>query len=205
MNKRIDVVVDLETLGRSADALIFQIGAIAFDIETGQILSEFNEIADLSDSKDLLIEGNTLLWWLKTDSNLLNRLLNNPTEKGLTPKNLLFYFESWIAHLNENINNELGNKNVYLWGNGILFDNAKLKHQLTNIDKNCVSEENYPIYYRNDRDIRTLVESAMLKTGKTRDEIYDPLKKEDETLHDALDDCRFEVRLINYCYNALLK
>ena len=44
---RIDIMVDLETLGRTGEYTVFQIGAVAFDIETGEVKNEFDMTADI--------------------------------------------------------------------------------------------------------------------------------------------------------------
>jgi hypothetical protein len=73
---RIDIMTDIETLGKSNNTTVFQIAACAFDIETGKILSTFNQIANIERDKDILIDGGTLLWWLKTNKELLTELLD---------------------------------------------------------------------------------------------------------------------------------
>ena len=76
LNKRVDIMVDIETLGTGADSTIFQISAIAFNILTGEHISEFNQIADIAKNNKLVVDGSTLKWWLNTDKDLLTHLLN---------------------------------------------------------------------------------------------------------------------------------
>lgn len=57
MSQRIDVMTDIETLGRGNNTTVFQIGACAFNINTGKVLNTFNQIANVSKDKDILIDG----------------------------------------------------------------------------------------------------------------------------------------------------
>lgn len=151
--RRIDVMVGIETLGNKADSTIFQIGAIAFDIRTGKHLDGFNRFADVEKNKEgINVSASTLKWWLKTNKDLFEELLNRGGESS---ESIVLSFRVWLMGLQR----EYGDKNVYLWGNGILFDNKMLQHQMESYGYS------YPIFYRNDRDVRTLLELTSLKTG----------------------------------------
>lgn len=198
MVKRIDIMTDIETLGTNADSTVIQVSAIAFDIETGQSYGMFNQRVDIEQEEKLNIDGSTLKWWLNTDKDLLHRLINgdnianNP--KSLSGKELFERFAIWLKqeHLVIDI------KNVYLWGNGILFDNNMIKTQM---GKYGIE---YPIYFKNDRDMRTILELASMKKGINDSVIKDRNVKENETKHDALDDCAYQIRVVCDCYNSLM-
>src|SRR5690625_1851360 len=171
--KRIDVMTDIETLGTGDNATVFQISAIAFDIRTGQYLNDvpvFNQVADIAKNKELNVDGSTLKWWLNTDKELLTKLINSGKNSS---ENILIMFHKWLTGL--------GNKkDVYLWGNGILFDNRIIKAQFENIGLT------YPIFYRNDRDVRTILELASFKTGLTEREIKDSVADDSLVAHNAI-------------------
>ena len=189
--KRIDVMTDIETLGKDSDSTIFQISAIAFNIESGEYINKFNMIADIEKNKILNVSGSTIKWWLNTDKELLTKLLN---EGEYSSEEILKQFYTWLISLSEDM------KNVYLWGNGILFDNKMLQHQMNNINLD------YPIFYRNDRDMRTLVELASHKVGiETEKEFRDKYKNSDLIAHDAFDDVKGQIDIVVKCYNILLK
>ena len=183
---RIDIMVDIETLGSEVNSTIFQISAIAFDIQTGEQITSFNKIADISknESYDMSVTGSTLKWWLNTDKELLSTLLN--AGEG-TSTELLENFTKWLVGLST-----VGE--IYLWGNGILFDNNLLKHQLG---------DEYPIFYRNDRDVRTIADLACTKLNlspsELRERYYDPSLKP----HDALSDVTNQVTMVVACYKEL--
>ena len=63
MNKH--VMVDIETLGTACDAPILSIGAVAFDIESGEISSKFYRAVDPSSALERgRADGGTLRWWM---------------------------------------------------------------------------------------------------------------------------------------------
>ncbi|MFD1453258.1 3'-5' exonuclease [Oceanobacillus sojae] len=186
---RKDVMVDIETLGTDVDSTIFQISAVSFDIKSGHIYDTFNEITDISKNEtDLKVTGDTLQWWLKTNASLLTELLTGGVESS---EEVLRRFHRWLTGLTENA------KDMYLWGNGILFDNAMIKHQFESIGLS------YPIFFRNDRDVRTILELASTKLGKhpndVRKEVYDG----ELVAHDAFNDVRNQVKLVSYCHEVL--
>ena len=191
-NKRIDVMVDLETLGTRYDAAVFQIAAASFDIESGVIIDDFNAVADISKltAEDGVIKGETLKWWLDTDKDLLAELVGNGT---YSPRDLITVFHRWLDELT------LEYDDVCLWGNGILFDNAIIRHKFESYGYE------YPIRYHNDRDVRTIFEIAQAKTGLSwydlRDRIYDKSLK----AHDAVNDVENQIALVSKCYRILTK
>src|SRR5690625_4007009 len=140
---RKDIMVDIETLGKKSSSTIFQIAAVSFDITSGEIYSSFNHIADIEDNRILNVDGSTLKWWLNTDKALLNKLLNKGEGSS---EQLLIDFHDWLSSQSED------ERDTYLWGNGILFDNKMIQHQFELIGLD------YPIFYRNDRDVRTVLE-----------------------------------------------
>lgn len=188
---RTDVMVDIETLGTSKGSAIFQIAAVAFDITTGQIKDKTNVFGDIAMYRDLQVDGATLKWWLETDAELLRKLLSD--ERAKPEVEMIIAFLRWIHGLSE----DGSMKDVYLWGNGILFDNAKISDLCDKVGLN------YPINYKNDRDVRTLLELASLKSGISENQLRDEAQSEDDTLHDAYDDCLRQIRLATRCFNII--
>jgi DNA polymerase III alpha subunit (gram-positive type) len=200
MEKRLDIMVDLETLGLGDDATIIQIAALAFDITNGEIIDSFEAYVDIAKT-ELNADGSTIKWWLGTDKELFTDLILNgqvPLESALED------FSCWINGLSQSEDDPFY-KDIFLWGNGILFDNAKLKTQFEKHD------QVYPIFYRNDRDVRTILELAIHKLGIKEKELRGKLDKHLElkfkvglTKHDALDDAHYQVELVTFCYNILM-
>ncbi len=187
---RRDIMVDIETLGKKSDSTIFQISAISFDINTGEHYEVFNQIADVEKNIfDLKVDGSTLKWWLNTDRNLLTMLLNEGEESS---EKILENFYEWLIHQSSN-----DMKDVYLWGNGILFDNKMIQTQLENLGAG------YPIFYKNDRDVRTIVELASMKSGISEKELKDQYNDGLLVAHNALDDVKYQIKLAVGCYSIL--
>ena len=194
--KRVDIMVDIETLGKSADATIIRISSIGFNIETGEYYSHltFDKVADIEkNERPLKIEGGTLKWWLNTDKELLNDLINGNRSENLSSEDVIREFYKWV----EGIVTKVGRNNTYLWGNGILFDNRIIQHQMESLGLN------YPIYYRNDRDVRTLLEIASLKTGASEEDIKDKYMDKTLVAHNALHDVKNQIALCIGCYNLI--
>lgn len=177
-------MVDLETLGIKDGSTIFQIAAASFDLKTGEIHSEIDLKLDISKVEDLKTDGSTLKWWLKTDKELLTKLLH---EGELTEDEMFTEFAEWLGQ----------HKSPKLWGNGILFDNVKIKQKYESMGLD------YPIYYQHDRDVRTILDLAASISGLSEREIRSNNKREDDHDHDAIDDVRKQIRLVHYCYNLI--
>lgn len=186
MKQRIDIMVDLETLGLKQGATIFQIAAAAFDIRTGEIVHTFDKVASIYCTNDLKIEGGTLEFWLNENRELFFKLQERANG---CPNQLVGDFWRWLTTFTDREDTD-----VYLWGNGILNDNAWLQHAF---------EENgldYPIFFRNNRDTRTLREVTELKALTIGKEFtYEKVG----TLHDAMDDVRSQVNMVVAMVNFL--
>lgn len=189
---RVDIMVDIETLGKKSDSTIIQISAIAFDISTGSTIYEFNKIADITKNKKMNVDGSTIKWWLNTNKELLTELVN---DGELSSEELLSEFYDFLTHIIARNEKE----NVYLWGNGILFDNKMIQHQLESIGYE------YPIYYRNDRDVRTIVDLASAKLGVTEKELKERFEDDSLVAHNAFDDVKYQINLVVGCYKELIK
>jgi hypothetical protein len=186
---RIDIMTDIETLGTGSDSTIFQISAIAFDINNGKPIAEFNQIANIADNRRMKVDGSTLLWWLNTDKELLTDLLSKGTGSS---EQLLQAFHAWMLDLR--IKGEL-----HLWGNGILFDNKMIQYQLESIGMK------YPIHYKNDRDVRTIVDLTCAKLQLTERELKAKFNDDELTAHNAFDDVKFQIKVVTWCYQQLIK
>jgi hypothetical protein len=142
----------------------------------------------------LNLEPGTLKWWMKENPSLLNKLLSQGDH---TERSLLLSFGLWLSHLMRD--KKLDKKSLYLWGNGIMFDNQKIKTKYESLGMNS-----YPIYYRNDRDLRTLLELASIKSGKSQEEIKEETADKDEVKHNAIDDVYYQIRIACYSYELIM-
>lgn len=193
MDNRIDIMVDLETLGTESDSTIFQIAAIAFDIKTGEHISSFDQTAkiELNTTEEMKVTGATLQWWILKHTDTLKELLSRKTEHS--SKAIMINFHQWLMLMKDD------GMDLHLWGNGILFDNKMIQHQMVALGLE------YPIFFRNDRDQRTLIELAAHKLDITPGQVLMYHRDESLTVHDAFDDVRYQIRVASACYNTLIE
>ncbi len=169
-----DIMVDIETFGTSAGSMIVSIGAVRFDLTTGKTGEEFytNINAESCSEYGLTADGSTINFWLEQPVETQQSLFKQP--RVPLPEALenftLFYGEP---------------KETNLWGNGCCFDNMLMRAAY----KAVGMEE--PWSFRNDRDVRTLVQLGTLAGFHQKDII--PRKG---IHHHGLDDAKHQVA---YC------
>lgn len=111
-----DIMIDLETLGTAADAVILSIGAVKFNLETGEIDDEgFYASVSIDSNLDLgrRIQEDTLLWWLKQD--IAAQSVFHEAKVDLS--SALTDLSDWI-----------GDDSYSPWSNGAEFDLPMLAH-----------------------------------------------------------------------------
>lgn len=189
--ERIDIMVDIETLGKGDMPPVIQLAATAFDIKTGKIINRFEQFADVKTINN--IEGDTLSWWLNTDKELLTKIINKGIG-GVSQKEMIKQFCDWVKSLTKFVDE----KHIFLWGNGVLFDNRIIKNKCSEYGFE------YPIFYRNDLDCRTVFEVAAMKLGlKSQTEFRDMLEHEG-TYHDAADDVSNQINDLVCAFSVLI-
>lgn len=114
-------MLDHETLGTRADAVILSIGAVKFDLETG-VIEDQGFYASISIESNLeygrRIQEDTLLWWFK---------------QGAEAQGV--YHEEKIALpvALENFSDWVGTDDYTIWANGPDFDTAMLAHAYSQV------------------------------------------------------------------------
>lgn len=176
MNKE-NVMIDLETLGTSKNALILSFAAVRFDIETGQRLSsvQFKIDPESCEKVGLKIDASTVFWWLRQKKEaqiMLVEAVRTPLEEALMTLHLFI--------------NRV--ENTCVWGNGATFDLSIL----ANAYEACGLP--VPWAFFNERDVRTLVS-------------LNPQIKYDTKFmgvpHDALHDCLHQIEYCSKIYKSL--
>lgn len=191
---RLDIVLDLETLGTNNSPVITQIGAVAFDIKTGKKIREFmlSVTIDSCLKAGLKLDGATIKWWMTQSKEVIDEVYGS--EKEVTISKALNAFRDWVTALSGGIKKE----NIYLWGNGILADNTWLKgaHEALNIPEY--------LSYKNHRDVRTLLDLASSSIGESKSIITGQIASEGSH-HNALADAQWEAKLITACWNLIVQ
>ena len=130
-------MLDLETLGKSNNALIIAIGAVIFDpADSTYPMTSFYTKVDPEDAQryGLTIDASTVLWWLGRSKAAQEYLTK---EKGTPLVEALNWFRDFCG-------------DIPVWGNASVFDNVILKNAYRAI------EMDPPWNHRNDRCYRTL-------------------------------------------------
>lgn len=114
-----DVMLDLETLGTGADAIIIAIGACKFDLASGKIDDKgFYASVSVDSNQELgrKMSESTLVWWLEQTPEA-QRVFH---EEKIHLTTALEQFEDWLG--------DTPFKDRRLWGNGPAFDLVKVTH-----------------------------------------------------------------------------
>ena len=129
-------------------------------------------------------DASTIQWWLKQSSEARSAILVDEAMGLLETLELLADF---IA---ENAAN--GSHTVQLWGNGCSFDNVILRRAY------ALTETPFAVPFRNDRDVRTMVELGKSVGINPRFDI--PFEGE---MHNALSDARHQVKYVSAIWQRL--
>lgn len=170
---KIQVTVDLETLGRSDGAAIVQIAAIAFTKEDG-LIDTFEANIDFDSVKDYEVEMDTVLWWLKQEKEAQEQVFESV---GRIPFRVaLFDLEQWFSHVS-------GGEEFNIWQHSS-FDAPKINYAFRR-----EFQRELRIKYNSFKDIRTLTEvTGVEKTPVTKG-----------VAHNAMDDCFNQMNYILKC------
>lgn len=166
-----DVMLDLETMGHKSNSAIVSIGAVEFNIETGETGREFYDVIDLQSCLDngLKVQASTIYWWLQQNEEARKRIC----KKGKHISNVLSSFTYWMEDCVDK---------VKIWGNGARFDIGILE------DAYVACNLKSPWYFRSEMDVRTLVSFAPeIKTNMPFTGVE----------HDPIDDCKHQIK---YCH-----
>lgn len=178
------LMLDIETLGVSLDAPLISIGGVFFDPTTSNIGATFYQVIDLETSlASGAIEPSTLKWWMK-QSDFARSVFNDPNSMGL--KDTLIEFANFVACSNDP-------KAVHVWGNGASFDNAIMSSAYRK------QSLKLPWDFRNDRDVRTIVDLA--KTLKNID--VKAITQLEGFAHNALNDALHQAAYVSAAFQLL--
>lgn len=198
--KRVDIMFDIESLALSTDATIVQLSAVAFDIKSKKVLEEFNMFIDINSVKELVWSNDTIAFWLKNERSKF--LFNQMISKGKVQESVVI--RSFHTFLKKYVR-DYGQDNVFLWANGMLFDTAVIENKFKLIN------ESNPILYKNKLDLRTLVKTVVMLKGIQETSLVGRAMTENKktynkgTIHNALDDCYFQICLLKQCLIELNK
>lgn len=166
-------MLDIETVANTNNTAVIQVAMIRFDW-TGKLGNSLVVRLNLDEQlrKGLDANSSTLAWWVNTNPQLFKSLLTENVESVSQALSKICQFITF---------------NDYIWCHAT-FDIPILNNLLHKFGFKT------PWAYKKCRDIRTLTELAELDLTQ--------YNWEKEKTHDALDDCRFQIK---YCYDAYNK
>lgn len=167
------VMLDLETMANKSNAAIVSIGAVEFDLNTGETGREFYMRIDLQSALDrgLIINGSTVYWWLQQNEDARREVCRKGEDLSL----VLEKFAAFMVEIDPD---------VQIWGNGARFDIGILEDAYV-----ACGFQKMPWDFRKERDVRTLVS-------------FKPSIKEhypfpfNDIAHHPIADCKYQ---IGYC------
>lgn len=168
-----NIMLDIETTANSNTAAVIQIAMIRFDWN-GNIGDSLVLRLNLDEQLKVGLDANssTLAWWANTNPQLFNSLLTENVESVKTALSKFCKFVTFEDHIWCHASFDLPIVNNLLHKFGFKTPWSYMKH----------------------RDIRTLVDLSGINLAD-----YNWAK---EKTHDALDDCRFQIK---YCCDAYNK
>lgn len=176
----IDVMIDLETLGRRPGCKILSLGAVVFTKQG--LTKEFYTEVQRSHQGFLTVDPATVAWWEEQDPEVSDRLFTNQDKKP-TLRSMLTEFDAWLSSVAEV--NDRGELGVRIWGNGADFDNAILQVAYEAMAK----EPSWPFW--NNRCYRTLKGLATVIKLERRGPHHN-------ALHDATSQAAHAIKLLNF-------
>lgn len=184
------IMLDIETLGDESNSVITSIGAVQFDIETGETNKIFHEYISAASCMEqgLKMNPSTIMWWLKqTDE--ARAMLVEGDEKGLNLVNALSRFASWLRTMGTPA------EKLYVWGRGPRFDMGILAdaYRATNLP--------IPWNTRNELCVRTM-EFLYPNIKKETKPVDTGHGSEGMGLHNATLDCKFQIAYVCKIFSA---
>ncbi len=171
-----NVMLDLETWGKSPGCAIRSIGAVEFDPISGEVGAEFYANVDDESCKvvGLVKDPDTVKWWDDQPQQARDAL----KEKKQDIVTISHNFTAWFR----------GVRGMFVWSQGANFDEPIMSAVFR------ATGMKTPWRFYNARDTRTVYDVAR----------FDPRSvRRTGTHHNALDDARHQVRLVQLAYAKL--
>lgn len=150
----IGIMLDLETLGVTPNAVVTQVAMTAFDLsEPERIISEVVEYLPIQPQLDAgrQIDASTLTWWMR-QSDVARGVFSK--SDGDDPEEL----NALIRHIRRKFVQLTENKDYQVWARGPQFDVVMLESLMFMV------KESAPWKYDSVRDLRTLMDAAGITT-----------------------------------------
>lgn len=172
------IMLDLETASNKRDAAILSIGAVEFDILSGEYKSEFyHSIKPMSALHYGGVDGATLQWWMR-QSEEARAVWNDP--EAVVLKQAVHEFKQWLLEIKEGP--------IIIWSNGANFDGVVITNAFEAV------REQTPWTFRYELCHRTMCFVSNILFGTTFKEEYTDAN---QIQHNALSDAKFQVDVLS--------
>lgn len=178
----INAMVDIEALGNQDNGLIVQIGAVKFDPEGEGYSDPFLQNIEIQSAlnKGALVEGKTIRWWFEQSQEAREGLFK---PAPLPETAVLEMFRVWYNRIP---------KTSGIWANGSNYD---LRHLDAAYGR---YGQRPPWHYKDERDMRTLLDLTLGLTGKVPE-----WGKSDLPKHNGLADAICQAVAVQNAFNLL--
>ena len=174
-----NIMIDLETLGTTADAAILSIGAVRFDLETGELDENFYRVVSFESQPNRVLSRDTLAWWMQQDPKAAAVFTHQPK---VSLADALRDFEGWVTKL------RIVHGGVHAWSNGADFDLPMLTHAFDQ----CGIRQPWPTFngrcYRTYKNLPGARDVKAIRVGEH---------------HNALDDAIYQAEHVCKIHRAL--
>jgi len=178
------LMLDIETLSTETDAAIVAVGAVGFDIMSGETKYEFLEYVPLKSAMQHgRVDAGTLAWWLGEDLALMKETIVNPGAHPL--ESVLEAFDRYVAGKFPH------RPGPCVWANSPTFDCTIMRNAYASLDMEV------PWPFREQRDVRTIIGVAEAISGQ---KISAP---HIGTEHNPLDDAKAQAHMVTMAYRSL--
>jgi len=181
---KLGMMIDLETVGMGFNAGLAQIGAVIYNEDTFEIVSEFCQNIDyktLCKGDDFVKEEFVLDWWRKQDKEVIKSVFLNP----LPPKQVAESFLEWVK-------DKTSGKKFTLMSNHILFDIVKIDYFMSKMVGENLSDQTL---YNKIEDFATIRNKAKWLDEELLEEMEDEFIS--EAKHNALADCQWQLNSLH--------
>lgn len=181
------IMLDIESLGARYGAVVTSIGLVQFNPLSGETYFEDKWNLNIQEQINLggKIDGSTLQWWFNQCKDAQEAMFKDPIMvKDVTRS--IWHFANLVAS-----DCLIDRKDIVWWANGSGFD-FTLTNWLFDVTKGIA-----PWHYRNLWDLRTL---KNMIGWRAPDEWFEEIVQ-----HDALADCKLQVRMLKEVLENLYK
>lgn len=194
----LQIMLDLETMGTSADSPIIAIGAVPFSFKKGpQRDLGFYTSIKLDDvlASGAKVSGDTICWWMEQKDAARSRFFpKTQASEALPLESTLKFFGQWVAEISAEAGHARGSRDsASIWGNGPSFDCGMLSETYRRMGLPT------PWAFWRERCMRTynqVGEALGIHKGQF---------SRDGTAHNALDDAVFQAKVVAAIGRTLLR